>query len=226
MLGRLALVGPGPLTGDPVDPDSRDVAGRRIGHRWKGHVRSNVGVGEALEKLRCASLGDSRFARTRPRSPACRSRFPRTLRARAQRVGRGGCCAPLRWRKRCPETISSSSIPIQTTVTCGLPSELRVTRWARGPDSISSRTDSGSEPIPIKSTVQSSEKVLASASGTLLASGLALSGRRWQAQRGRAHGPRASGAPLAKEAKSEPRGVVPALAVRGVPGKRRERGQY
>jgi hypothetical protein len=56
-----------------------------------------------------------------------------------------------RCRERCPATISSSSIPIQTIVTCGLPSALIVTRCANGPDSISCRTESSGEPIRLQS---------------------------------------------------------------------------
>src|SRR5215471_12084703 len=53
----------------------------------------------------------------------------------------------LRCSNRWPETISSPSRPIQTIVTCGLPSVFSVTRCARGPDSISARRRSGSGAI-------------------------------------------------------------------------------
>lgn len=39
-----------------------------------------------------------------------------------------------------PLTISSPSRPIQTIVVCGLPSGLRVVRWARCPDVSAART--------------------------------------------------------------------------------------
>jgi hypothetical protein len=42
---------------------------------------------------------------------------------------RSFCCWPI----KCAETISSPSRPTQTTVTCGLPSGFRVTKWARLP---------------------------------------------------------------------------------------------
>src|SRR3990172_1408937 len=42
----------------------------------------------------------------------------------------------LRFLGRWPATISSPSSPIQTRVTCGLPSRLSVTKCARQPDSI------------------------------------------------------------------------------------------
>src|SRR5262249_19993348 len=47
------------------------------------------------------------------------------------------------WRSRWPLTISSPSIPTQTTVTCGLPSLFRVVTCASGPVLMRFRTDSG-----------------------------------------------------------------------------------
>src|SRR5262244_1515136 len=47
------------------------------------------------------------------------------------------------WRWRWPLTISSSSIPTQTTVTCGLPSLFSVVTCASGPVLMKFRTDSG-----------------------------------------------------------------------------------
>src|SRR5262249_16514910 len=47
------------------------------------------------------------------------------------------------WGLRCPLTISSPSMPTQTTVTCGLPSLFSVVRWAAGPVAMRFRTDSG-----------------------------------------------------------------------------------
>src|SRR4029453_11185777 len=49
----------------------------------------------------------------------------------------------LRCSLRCALTNSSSSIPTQTTVTCGLPFEFSVVRRASGPVDTSKRTDSG-----------------------------------------------------------------------------------
>src|SRR5580704_17190591 len=54
----------------------------------------------------------------------------------------------LRCSGRCAATTSSPSRPTHTTVTWGLPSGFRVTRWARAADSRTARALSGSDAIP------------------------------------------------------------------------------
>src|SRR5215471_15177412 len=57
------------------------------------------------------------------------------------------------WRSRCPITISSPSMPTQTTVICGLPSLFSVVRVATGAVAIRSRIDSGSVILPPRKRV-------------------------------------------------------------------------
>ena len=113
------------------------------GHRGEGRPRADVDLSEPVEQLRRATLGDAGGAvddgvvahPDRIRG-AC-------LERRARRAGRARCSRLSGAGSRCPETISSSSIPIQTMVTCGLSSAFSVTRCASGPDSIRSRSGSG-----------------------------------------------------------------------------------
>jgi len=51
--------GPGPHAADAIDGNSQDVAGRRIIHWRELNTRTEVGLGEALKKLRRLPLGDA-----------------------------------------------------------------------------------------------------------------------------------------------------------------------